>query len=157
MVSVGISSGALAINVAHALMHRRGGVERAMAGLLMTSACDPHFCFEHVRGHHRNVATPTDPASARFGERVAAFLPRALAGSLAGAWRIEGDRVRRRGGGSLGFGDRRFRYPMVVLAAVAAARLAGYATMCLLALAPPLWRRFTDPRVAQSRGESRSG
>ncbi len=243
VLSVGISSGAGAINVAHELMHRRGRPERALAELLMTTTGYTHFCIEHVRGHHKHVATPLDPASARFGESVAVFLPRTLAGSLASAWRIESERVRSKGRGRLGLGDRRLRYPLVltlVLAAIwiilgavgvafflvqalvavvllevinyvehyglerrllpsgryervtprhswnAAHRLtnwylfnlqrhadhhdvasrpywllrhvpdspqlpAGYATMCLLALVPPLWRRVMDPRVAAWR------
>jgi alkane 1-monooxygenase len=119
-LSVGISSGAGGINVAHELMHRHGRWERALAEILMTSAVYPHFCIEHVRGHHRDVATPQDPASARAGESIARFLPRTLFGSLASAWRIESERVARRGRGLLGLGDRRLRYAVIVAAVVAA-------------------------------------
>jgi alkane 1-monooxygenase len=119
VLSVGISSGAGAINVAHELMHRRGAAERAMSEMLMTSAVYPHFCIEHVRGHHKHVATPQDPASARAGESVYGFLLRTLGGSLASAWRIEGQRVARKGRGLLGLGDRRIRYPLLVVAVTA--------------------------------------
>lgn len=37
-----------------------------------------HFSIEHNRGHHVRVATPEDPASARFGETFWEFLPRSV-------------------------------------------------------------------------------
>ncbi|MFO0666484.1 MAG: alkane 1-monooxygenase [Polyangiaceae bacterium] len=84
---------ALAINVAHELMHRPGRLEQALASVLMLSASYPHFCIEHIYGHHKNVATPDDPATSRLGESLYAFMPRTLAGSLRSAWRIEWARV----------------------------------------------------------------
>ena len=125
VLSLGISSGAGAITVAHELMHRRGRFEKALAELLMTSVCYPHFCIEHLRGHHRHVATPADPATARLGETLPAFLPRTLLGGLASAWRIERELVRRGRRGPLGLGDRRLRYPLLVAAALAGAWLLG--------------------------------
>lgn len=83
---------ALSINVAHELMHRGGPVDGRLSVLLMSVASYPHFVVEHVFGHHRHVATPLDPASARAGESVYRFLPRTLAGSLKSAWTIEVDR-----------------------------------------------------------------
>ena len=44
--------------------------------------CYGHFYIEHNRGHHVRVATPEDPASARFGETFWEFLPRSVWGSL---------------------------------------------------------------------------
>ncbi len=128
VLSVGISTGAGAINVAHELMHRRGRAERALAEILMTTAGYAHFCIEHVRGHHKNVATPDDPASARFGESVLAFLPRTLSGSLASAWRIETARVRAKGHGPLSLRDRRLRYPLMLAATVVGIVLVAGAT-----------------------------
>jgi alkane 1-monooxygenase len=55
----------------------------------MTSVGYPHFCVEHVQGHHRRVATPDDPASARAGEGLYAFLCRCIPGSLASACALE--------------------------------------------------------------------
>jgi len=135
VLSVGISTGAGAINVAHELMHRRGKAERALAEILMTTAAYAHFCIEHVRGHHKNVATPDDPASARFGESVLAFLPRTLSGSLESAWRIETARIRAKGRGPLLLGDRRVRYPLALAAVVAGTWLAAGAAGAALFLA----------------------
>ncbi|MCC7072888.1 MAG: alkane 1-monooxygenase [Deltaproteobacteria bacterium] len=112
-VSVGMV-GALGINVAHELMHRRGGAERALAEVLMMATSYTHFCVEHVLGHHRNVATPMDPASSRLGESAWAFLPRTILGGLRSAWHLEGERVRRTGEART-LRDRRLRYPLALL------------------------------------------
>ncbi|MGH8561510.1 MAG: fatty acid desaturase, partial [Nevskiales bacterium] len=47
--------------------------------------------------HHKNVATPDDPASSRMGESFWAFLPRTMIGSLRSAWHIEKERLTRGG------------------------------------------------------------
>lgn len=113
-VSVGMV-GALGINVAHELMHRRGKAERALAEVLMMATSYTHFCVEHVLGHHKNVATPADPASSRLGESAWTFLPRTLFGGLFSAWRLEGARARRTGEART-LRDRRLRYPLALLA-----------------------------------------
>jgi alkane 1-monooxygenase len=41
------------------------------------------------------VATPEDPASARMGESLWAFLPRSIWGSLRSSWHLEAQRMRR--------------------------------------------------------------
>jgi alkane 1-monooxygenase len=79
----------------------------------MTQVSYPHFCIEHVHGHHRHVATPADPASARRGENVFAFLLRSITGGLTSAWRIETARVRRLGDQAWSLRDRRLRMPLV--------------------------------------------
>ena len=56
-----------------------------------------HFYIEHNRGHHVRVATPEDPASARFGETFWEFLPRSVLGSLRSSWELEAQRMRRLG------------------------------------------------------------
>ncbi len=43
------------------------------------------------------VATPEDPASARFGETFWEFLPRSVWGSLRSSWELEAQRMRRLG------------------------------------------------------------
>lgn len=90
-LSCGIGT-ALAINVAHELMHRAGRVEQGLAAVIMATASYTHFCVEHVQGHHKNVGTPRDPATSRLGETLYAYLPRTLWGGLRSAWRIEAAR-----------------------------------------------------------------
>ena len=93
VLGVGVVGGGLAINVAHELCHRPGRLEQAMAKALWLSVGYLHFHLEHRLGHHARVATPLDPATARLGESLYAFLPRSMAGGFASAWRLERTRL----------------------------------------------------------------
>ncbi|MBI1943387.1 MAG: alkane 1-monooxygenase [Betaproteobacteria bacterium] len=88
-LSVGLITGAQGITIAHELGHKRSRLERWLAKLLLVTVSYGHFTVEHNRGHHVRVATPEDPASARFGEGFWAFLPRTLWGSLRHAWELD--------------------------------------------------------------------
>ena len=94
-VGAGAAGGMFGIPVAHELMHRRSRIDRFFAEALMTLFSYTHFCIEHVEGHHRNVGTRADPATARYGESLYAFLPRTVFGGLANAWRLERARLRK--------------------------------------------------------------
>ena len=97
VLSTGMIAGTVGITFAHELIHRPGGFERALGEMLLATTSYTHFVIEHVFGHHRRVATREDPATARAGESVYRFLPRCVAGSVASAWRLEVDRIARRG------------------------------------------------------------
>ena len=97
ILAMGLLTGGGGINIAHELMHRKSAPERAAAEVLMGCTTYTHFCIEHVYGHHRNVATPRDAASSRFGESLYRFLPRTIAQGFLSAVRIEGERARRQG------------------------------------------------------------
>lgn len=85
------------INTAHELGHKRESLERWLAKITLAQVCYGHFYVEHNRGHHVRVATPEDPASARFGETFWEFLPRSTFGGIRSAWELEARRVRRTG------------------------------------------------------------
>ncbi len=95
VLSVGIVTGGVGITYAHELIHRRSGMSRGLGELMLSSVCYGHFAVEHVFGHHVNVGTPKDPVSAERGVSFYRYLPRAVAGSLAGAIRIRPMRVAR--------------------------------------------------------------
>ncbi len=97
LLSLGLVGGVLAINVAHELIHKDTRLERAAGGLLLASVGYQGFKVEHLRGHHVLVATPEDASSARFGQSLWRFLPRALLHNTRNAWRLEAERLRRRG------------------------------------------------------------
>jgi len=56
-----------------------------------------HFRVEHNMGHHSDVATPRDSATARFGEGFWAFMRREYPGAWKRAWRLESKRAARKG------------------------------------------------------------
>ena len=93
--SFGLSCGVLGINAAHELGHRSSWWAKTSARLLLSTSLYGHFQIEHNHGHHRHVSTPLDPASARLGENVYAFLFRSMIGSLQSAWNIEKKRLRK--------------------------------------------------------------
>lgn len=98
VITVGLING-VGINTAHELGHKKGSGERWLAKLTLAPVAYGHFYVEHNKGHHKNVATPEDPASSKMGETFWAFLPRTMIGSLRSAWRIEKERLARLGRG----------------------------------------------------------
>ena len=114
-ISMGLLSGAVGINIAHELMHRKERAHRALAEILMTSVGYAHYCIEHVFGHHMNVGKHDDPVTARKGESVYAFLPRAIFTGMTSAWRLEKKRCERAGIRGLNLRDRRQRYLLTQL------------------------------------------
>ena len=91
-VSAGWTSGA-GINAAHELGHKKEALERWLARFALAPACYGHFVVEHVRGHHRDVATPEDPASSRFGESYYRFMLREIPGAFRRSWGLERERL----------------------------------------------------------------
>lgn len=98
IISVGMING-IGINTAHELGHKTNSLERWLAKITLGPVAYGHFFIEHNKGHHKNVATPEDPASSRMGETFWAFLPRTMIGSLRSAWNIEKARLERKGKG----------------------------------------------------------
>jgi alkane 1-monooxygenase len=99
IVSAGIPAGGIGITIAHEVGHRSGFMDKLVARVLLGIACYMHFTVEHNRGHHINVATPKDPATARLGESFYAFYFRTVPGQWLSAWRLENERVRKLTGG----------------------------------------------------------
>jgi len=95
-LTVGVVSG-IGINNAHELGHKTDKLERRLARLALAPTGYTHFFVEHNRGHHVRVATPEDPASARFGESLWAFFPRTVVGGFRSAWGLETSRLRAQG------------------------------------------------------------
>jgi alkane 1-monooxygenase len=94
-VSAGVTTGVFGFVAAHEMIHSRDSREQALGLALLASVFYMHFRIAHVYGHHRRAATFEDPASARLGEGLYAFLARSIAGQFREAWAIE---VQRRAG-----------------------------------------------------------
>jgi len=98
-IAMGWTSGA-SINAGHELGHKKVRAERILARLALAPSGYGHFTIEHNRGHHRDVATPEDSASARMGESYYRFMAREIPGAFRRAWEIEAGRLERMGAGS---------------------------------------------------------
>jgi alkane 1-monooxygenase len=92
----GTDSG-LGINTGHELGHKHTAVEQWLARLVLAVPAYGHFTVEHGRGHHRQVSTPEDHASARMGESIYRFALREIPGGIRRAWRLESGRLVQRG------------------------------------------------------------
>jgi len=82
------------------LGHKKNTLDQWLARIALAPSWYGHFYVEHNRGHHKNVATPEDPASSRMGETFWAFLPRTVMGSLKSAWELEAERLAKQGKGA---------------------------------------------------------
>ncbi|MGB7388007.1 alkane 1-monooxygenase [Pseudomonas neustonica] len=85
------------LNLGHEMGHKKTTLERWLAKITLALGCYGHFFVEHNRGHHRDVATPEDPASARMGESIYRFVFREMPGAFFRAWDLEAQRLDRCG------------------------------------------------------------
>jgi alkane 1-monooxygenase len=96
-LSTGVHSGSSAIVVSHELIHRKSKVWQFFGKYLLFTSGNCYFFIEHLRVHHKWVATAHDPASAKRGESLYAFFLRSYAGQFSGAWRLERERLEKEG------------------------------------------------------------
>lgn len=93
-LSFGLAVALGGILTAHELMHRTSDAGAMFsARWLLAMAFNASLEVAHVFGHHRDVGTPRDPATARRGENVYHFYVRSSLGQLAQAWDIEAARL----------------------------------------------------------------
>jgi alkane 1-monooxygenase len=105
-VSSGITTGVFGFIAAHEMIHSPDRRERALGLALLGSVLYMHFRISHVHGHHHRAGTFDDPASARLGEGLYAFLVRSVAGQFGEAWTFEANRRLRTGKRVIGTGNR---------------------------------------------------
>ena len=63
---------------------------------LLSASCNADFAIEHVYGHHVNVGSVGDPATARKGENVYKFAIRSTVFGHISAWKHELKRLRKK-------------------------------------------------------------
>jgi len=95
--SMGLLCGTFGINVGHELGHRVKSYEQVLAKSLLMTSLYMHFFIEHNKGHHKNVATPQDPSSARLNEPVYLFYFRTIIFSYLSAWKIANEEIKKKG------------------------------------------------------------
>lgn len=135
VLSVGLSCGGLGIVIAHELVHRRDKLDYWIGKLLLTTVLYMHFAIEHVRGHHARVATDADPASARSGQSVYAFVPESIWRQIGSAWQLEAERLAKRGQSAFSLGNEMLGMIAIQAVWVAAIFLFGGASAGLAYLA----------------------
>lgn len=89
LFSLGILLSTNGINVAHELGHRQSRMEKTMSKLLLLPSLYMHFFIEHNYGHHKNVATKEDPATAKKNQALYVFWITSVVGQYRNAWRIQ--------------------------------------------------------------------
>ncbi len=94
VISMGLLCGVCGINVGHELGHRRNRVEQFIGELLLLTSLNTHFLPYHNGGHHKNVATPQDSATALRNESLFTFWVTSHFGSYREAWNLEFNRMR---------------------------------------------------------------
>jgi alkane 1-monooxygenase len=97
MVLISGSVGGFCINLGHELGHKNTQLEKWLAKIVLAPSGYGHFFIEHNRGHHRDAATPADPASSRMGESIYRFVLREMPGAWFRAWELENSRLQKAG------------------------------------------------------------
>ena len=77
------------INVGHELGHRKSLFSRTCSKLLYLPCQYMHFFIEHNYGHHINVATPNDPATAKYKQNLYSFWISSVTKTYLSAWKIQ--------------------------------------------------------------------
>ena len=93
IIGMGILSGTIGINVGHELGHRNNRFDEFLGEILLLSSINTHFLPYHNAGHHLNVATPKDAATARKNEWIYTFYIRSHFTSYLQAWQYENKRL----------------------------------------------------------------
>ena len=108
--AVGMSGGSIGITTAHELIHRNNKYMRSLGIILLILCLYGHFRIEHIYGHHKNVATREDPATARKGENFYFYFIRCVFMSFVSSWNIEKDYLRKKNINILSIKNRMIHY-----------------------------------------------
>ena len=93
IVSMGLMCGVLGINIGHELGHRSNRLHQFLGEVLLLTSLNTHFLPYHNSGHHFEVATPNDSATAKKNQLLYAFWFTSHFGSYIKAWQIENKRM----------------------------------------------------------------
>ena len=97
ILSFALVTGGIGITVAHELGHKKSAIENFYSKILLITVCYMHFYIEHNRGHHVQVATVNDPATARKDENFYSFWFRSVFKGYHHACVLEKERMNRKG------------------------------------------------------------
>ena len=141
IVATGLYLGQVSNSNAHELIHRGARPLHLLGRWVFISMLYGHHVSAHPLIHHRHVATPDDPATARLGEGFWSYIPRAWGGAFRAGLRAERARLDR-------IGRSRLHNPYVQY-------VAGSLAFCIAALAlgglPGLLAFFVLSAYAQAQ------
>jgi alkane 1-monooxygenase len=89
LLAFGLYFGQVSNSNAHELIHRTDKGLFRLGKWVLISLLYGHHVTAHLKVHHRYVATPDDPNTARLGEGFWGFTQRAWAGAFVAGWEIE--------------------------------------------------------------------
>jgi alkane 1-monooxygenase len=137
IATMGLLCGIFGINIGHELGHRGNIWERRLAKISLMTSLYMHFYIEHNKGHHKHVATYNDPGSARKGESIYSFWPRAIVNCYRNAWKISGKEMCQRGKPILHFSNEMLQMQLkqALFVGVIAWRFGSLVLFCFLASA----------------------
>ena len=122
-LSTGLAAGVFGFIAAHEMAHSRHAGERLYGLAMLAGLLDMPFAIAHVHGHHRRAATRDDPATARRGENLYAFMVRSVVGQARESWTFEAGRLARLGRPAFGLDNRMLLFALVEASLVAAVGL----------------------------------
>ena len=131
--------GAMSIAGGHELAHRKKNkFDMFVGNWLLAFSWDCTFAIEHVYGHHKNVCLPEDPATGKRGENIYLFILKAIVKEQVGGWKIEINRLKRKGVNSFSFHNRMIigylRSLTITILAFTFGGITGMLTVLLVAL-----------------------
>ena len=132
ITAMGFMCGVVGINVGHELGHRQERWQQFLGEVLLLTSLNTHFLPYHNAGHHRNVATPEDSATARKNEVLFIYWFRSHFGSYAEAWMLENQRMRSENRPVIHWTNRMFVYTLANIAVLAGIYF-GYGQTVLIA------------------------
>lgn len=132
ILSMGLMCGLLGINIGHELGHRTKKLEKFLGEVLLLTSLNTHFLPYHNSGHHFEVATPNDSATARKNQLLYAFWLTSHFGSYIKAWKIENKRMVKQGKTKLSIYNKMVQYTIANIAILTVIYLL-FNTMVLIA------------------------
>jgi len=132
-LSNGLTAGVFGMVASHEMVHSRDRSERGLGLLFLASVFYLHFSISHLYGHHRRAATAEDPASARLGEGLYAFLYRSIVGQFREAWHYEARGQVRAGRPAIGPGNRMVGFLVLDLLILVAIGIASHSALAFVA------------------------
>jgi alkane 1-monooxygenase len=116
---------AVGLTMSHELGHKLNDKTQVIFAQVCSAVSGyAHFNIEHNKGHHKDVATPDDPASSRMGENIYKFAIRELPGAAKRGWTLEAERLKRQGRSAFSLHNELIQTSLITVA--------GYGAMVLL-------------------------